>query len=92
MEHNKIFFHSTELAVVGGWVVGSFCLSDDLPVQPVGDLLLVQLPDVSAQPGPRLVSVWVTGFVVLDILIVPLNSTFKRGRGQPSVGGSAVVV
>ena len=47
---------------------------------------------MSAQPGPRLVLVWVTGVVVLDILIVPLYSTFKRGRGQPSVGGSGVVV
>ena len=92
MEHYKIFFHSTEFAVVGGRVVGSFCFVDDFPVKPVGDLLLFQLPNVSAQPGPRLVFVWVTGFVVLDILIVPLNSIFKRGRGQPSVGGSAVVI
>ena len=47
---------------------------------------------MSAQPGPGLVIVWVTGIVFLDILIVPLYSTFKRGQGQPSVGDSAVVV
>ena len=47
---------------------------------------------MSAQPGPGLVLVRVTGVVVLDILMVPLYSAFKRGRGQPSVGGSGVVV
>ena len=54
--------------------------------------MLLELPNVPAQPGAGLVTVRVTGPVIFNVLEVPLDSSFERGLGQPSVAGRLVVV